>query len=90
MLGHVLATVEALRTLGRLEATDEALIGLALTLAQAMDDELAERGSRFTVSALSGRLLPVLVELRGTQADGTATDDELERLVRTLRDPERP
>lgn len=88
MFPAVRSTVEALRAAGRLEPVDDALVALALTLARAMDDELAEHGSRFTVSALSGKLLPVLVELRGSQADGSATDDELESLVRSLRHPE--
>ena len=64
-------TVGALRSTGRLEPVDAALVALARTLADALDDEHADPdGSAFTVATLSGRLLPVLDGLRGERVVG--------------------
>jgi hypothetical protein len=63
------ATITALRSGGRLEPADAALIAMARTLADAMDDERADvDGSGFTVATIAGRLLPVVDQLRGEQA----------------------
>ena len=64
-------TITALRTTGRLEDVDAALIAMARTLADAMDDERSSvDGSGFTVATIAGRLLPVVAELRGERVAG--------------------
>jgi hypothetical protein len=71
------ATVKALRDGGRLEPVDAALVAVARTLADALDDERSDvDGSAFTVGALAGKLTPVLDRLRG-QAVPDGFDDEL-------------
>jgi hypothetical protein len=73
-------TVTALRSTGRLEKADDALVAMARTLADALDDEhTATEPSRFTVGALAGKLLPVLMELRGE--DSTVVADSLDELL---------
>lgn len=83
----------AQRAMGQIEAVDAGMIGLARTLADAIDAEaLDPDGSRFTVGALSGRLLPVLLELRGERRDAASDlgyDEELARLAATIRDAAR-
>ena len=56
--------------LGQLEPVDDGLVGLARTLADAIDAEPDPDTSRFTVGTLAGRLVPVLLELRGERRDG--------------------
>jgi hypothetical protein len=87
------AQLAAQRDLGHLERIDSGLVGIARTLADAMDAEVTDPdGSRYTVGALAGRLVPVLLELRGGGRDSSAddTDDELARIVAALRDAPRP
>lgn len=78
--------------MGQLEAVDQGLVALARTLADSMDAEVVDpEGSRYTVGNLSGRLFPVLLELRGERrdpGDGGGVDAELAALVAALRDPE--
>jgi hypothetical protein len=77
--------------MGQLERVDEGLVALARTLADSMDAEVLDPdGSRYTVGNLSGRLLPVLLELRGERRDTAGDagyDAELAALVAALRDP---
>lgn len=83
----------AQRDLGHLERIDAGLIGIARTLADALDAEVTDPdGSRFTVGSLAGRLVPVLLELRGGARDpgGEDADDELARVIAALRDAPRP
>lgn len=79
------------RRMGQLERVDEGLVALARTLADSMDAEVLDPdGSRYTVGNLSGRLLPVLLELRGERRDTAGDagyDAELAALVAALRDP---
>ena len=82
--------LRAQRATGQLEPVDDGLIGLARTLADTLDAEVSDPdGSRFTVGALAGRLLPVLLELRGERRDSASDvgyDAELAALVAALRD----
>ena len=82
--------LRAQRGTGQLEPVDDGLIGLARTLADTIDAEVTDPdGSRFTVGALAGRLLPVLLELRGERRDAASDvgyDVELAALVAALRD----
>jgi len=83
------AQLAAQRRLGQLEAVDEGLVTIARTLADAIDAEhTSSEGSRFTVGALAGRLVPVLLELRGERHDapGDSFDSELAQLVAAIRD----
>jgi hypothetical protein len=76
------ATIRALRATGRLEAADAALIALARTLADAIDDEhVGADGSAFVVGTLAARLFPVVGELRG---DRVGTPDDLEALLDSM------
>jgi hypothetical protein len=83
--------IRAQRAAGQLENVDAALIALARTLADAADAEhLDPDGSRFTVGSLGGRLVTVLLELRGERgAAGEGLDVELETLKAALRDAPR-
>ena len=73
-------TITALKATGRLEKADDALVALARTLGDALDDEhVADEPSRFTVGALAGKLLPVLQELRGE--DTSTVADSLDELL---------
>ena len=75
--------------MGQIEPVDEGLIGLARTLADAMDDEATNpQPNRYTLGHLAGRLLPVLLELRGSRRDSGSDvgwDEELEVLKAELR-----
>lgn len=84
--------LRAQRDLGHLEAVDTGLVAIARTLADAMDDEHASaEGSRFVVATLAGRLVPVLLELRGERLGaGDGFDSELAALVSAIRDASRP
>jgi hypothetical protein len=83
------ATVEALRATGRIEAVDSALIALALTLADAIDAEATSpSGSRGRVASLTGRLHPILIDLRGDSGGGGGLGDALGYLGR-MGDPAR-
>ena len=84
--------IKAQRAAGQLEHVDDGLIALARTLADAADAEhLDPDGSRFTVGTLSGRLVTVLLELRGERSiTGEGLDAELAQLVAALRDTPRP
>lgn len=85
------AQLTAQRQLGQLEKVDAGLVALARTLADAADAEHVDpAGSRYTVGALAGRLVPVLLELRGERAGENIADDELAALVAALRDAPRP
>jgi hypothetical protein len=87
------AQLTAQRRLGHLEPVDTGLVAIARTLADALDAEwLDAEGSRFTVGALAGRLVPVLLELRGETRDtpGDGIDTELAALVAAIRDAPRP
>jgi hypothetical protein len=86
------AQLSAQRSMGQLETVDAGLVALARTLADSIDAETVDQdGSRFTVGALSGRLLPVLLELRGERHDtGDGFDVELATLVAAIRDTPRP
>lgn len=81
-------TVGALRSGGRLEPVDAALVAVVRTLADAIDDEHTDPdGSRFTVASLAGKLLPALDRLRGIDA-GDDVDDLTAALFGAL--PDRP
>lgn len=86
--------LRAQRSTGMLEPVDDGLIGVAMTLADALDAEwLDPDGSRFTVGALAGRLVPVLLELRGQPRDTAGDvdyDAELAALVAAIRNVPRP
>ena len=83
--------LKAQRAAGQLEDVDKGLVALARTLADAADAEHVDPdGSRYTVGALAGRLVPVLLELRGERAGGDVIDAELAALVAALRDAPRP
>ena len=76
------ATVAALRATGRLEAVDAALVAMARTLADALDDEhVTPDGSAFTVATLAGRLFPIVEELRGEQVGAL---DDLDALLASM------
>jgi hypothetical protein len=81
------------RAMGQIEPVDEGLVGLARTLADAVDAEVVDPdGSRYTVGHLAARLLPVLLELRGDRRDSATDlgwDDELARLAAEIRDAAR-
>lgn len=82
-------TIKALRDGGRLEAVDAAFVTLARTLADEIDDEhTGFEPSRFTVGSLAGRLVPILVELRGgvTFEHQGDVDAALAELSAALRD----
>jgi hypothetical protein len=82
----------AQRALGHIEPVDTGLIAIARTLADALDDEhVSSDGSRFVVATLAGRLVPVLLELRGERRDvAEGFDLELERIVDAIRNAPRP
>ena len=84
--------ISAQRALGHIEPVDTGLVAIARTLADALDDEHASTdGSRFVVATLAGRLVPVLLELRGERrAVGEGFDEELAALVTAIRDAPRP
>jgi hypothetical protein len=84
--------LRAQRALGSLDDVDAGLISVARKLARALDAEDADPdGSRYTVGALAGRLVPVLVELRGGPRDvGADVDAELAALIAAVRDAPRP
>lgn len=79
--------------MGQLEVVDEALVAVSRTLADAMDEEWAGPDpSSYTVATIAGRLVPVLLELRGERRDAAGDvgwDEELEQLKATLRDAAR-
>jgi hypothetical protein len=81
------------QAMGQLEPVDEGLKAMARTLADAWDAEVADRdGSRYTEATIAGRMLPVLLELRGERHDSAsdiAWDAELEQLKATIRDAAR-
>ena len=73
-------SIRALRATGQIEPVDAALLALARTLADEIDDEHASADpSRFTVATLTGRLHPIITDLRGR--GGT---DELADYLRSL------
>jgi hypothetical protein len=86
--------LRAQQALGQLEPVDEGLKGLARTLADTIDAEVVDPdGSGHTVAVLAGRLLPVLLELRGERRDTASDlgwDEELARIAATVRDTPRP
>ena len=86
------AQLKAQRDLGHLETVDEGMVGLARTLADAIDDTWAgDEPNAYTVGALAGRLFPVLQTLRGDVRGGAGDglDLELEQLRTALRDAAR-
>lgn len=86
--------IAAQRGAGRLDTVDQGLVAIARTIADALDAEFVDpNGSRYTVGALAGKLVPVLLELRGERYDhrpGDDVDNELAWLVAALRDAPRP
>jgi hypothetical protein len=86
-------TIAGQRAMGQIEIVDEALVAVARTLADAMDEEWAGPDpSSYTVATVAGRLVPVLLELRGERRDSGSDvgwDDELEQLKAALRDAAR-
>jgi hypothetical protein len=87
------AQLAAQRAMGQIEPVDIGMIGLARTLAEAIDAEVTDPdGNRYTVATLAGRLLPVLLELRGERRDAASDvgyDEELARLAGEIRDAAR-
>jgi hypothetical protein len=85
------AQLKAQRDAGTLERVDDGLIAVARTLADALDAEHTDPdGSRFTVGALSGKLVPVLMQLRGEAIGGDGVDVELDALRAAIRDATQP
>lgn len=85
------AQLKAQRDAGTLERVDEGLIAVARTLADALDAEHVDRdGSRFVVGALAGKLVPVLMQLRGEAIGGDGVDVELDALRAAIRDATPP
>ena len=86
--------LRAQRKMGQLEHVDQGLIGVAQTLADAFDAEVLDPdGSRYVEQTIAGRLVPVLLELRGERRDvagETGWDAELAALARAVRDAARP
>jgi hypothetical protein len=84
----------AQRALGHIEPVDDGLIAVGRTLADALDAEHTDpKGSRYTVGALSARLVAVMLELRGERRDTAGdfgVDEELARLAAAIRDITRP
>jgi hypothetical protein len=87
------AQLAAQRAMGQIEPVDAGMIGLARTLADAIDAETVDPdGSRFTVGTLAARLMPVLLELRGERRDAASDvgyDEELARITAAIRDAAR-
>lgn len=85
--------IKAQRAMGQLEVVDQALVAVARTLADAMDAEVLDRdGSRYVEQTIAGRLVPVLLELRGERRDAASDvgwDHELELLRAEIRDAAR-
>lgn len=85
--------LRAQRAMGAIEPVDQGLIGVAQTLADAFDAEVTDpTGSRYVEQAIAGRLVTVLLELRGERRDtpGDATfDAELAALTAAVRDAAR-
>lgn len=88
------AQLSAQRALGGLEPIDAGLVGAARTLADLIDAEVADpAGSRYSAGMLVGRLVPVMLELRGVLRDARSydgIDDELVAIIGALRDATRP
>jgi hypothetical protein len=79
--------LKAQRAVGSIEKVDAGLIAAARTLADAGDAEhIDPDGSRFTVGALVGKLVPVLMQLRGEAIGGDGVDVELDALRAAVRD----
>ena len=85
--------IRAQRAMGQIETVDEGLIAVARTLADAMDAEVLDRdGSRYVEQTIAGRLVPVLLELRGERRDSASDigwDEELTVLRAEIRDAAR-
>lgn len=58
-------TVRLLRDTGRIEEVDTAVVALARTLADNIDQLDAEGGSQFTIASLAGRYVTVLEVIYG-------------------------
>jgi hypothetical protein len=86
------AQLKAQRAAGTLADVDDSLIAVARTLADALDLEAGDpEGSRYTLGSLAGRLVPVLLELRGVRHDaGGDIDQELAALITAVRDGAQP
>jgi hypothetical protein len=86
--------LRAQRAMGHIEPVDAGLTGVALTLADAYDAEVLDtNGSRYVESTIAGRLVAVLLELRGERRDTAGDagyDDELATLVAAIRNTPRP
>jgi hypothetical protein len=86
--------VRAQRAMGHIEPVDAGLIAVAVTLADAYDAEVLDQaGSRYVEQTIAGRLVTVLLELRGERRDrpgDAGYDDELAALVTAIRDATRP
>ncbi len=83
--------LKAQRDAGTIERVDEGLIAVARTLADALDAEHVDPdGSRFVVGALAGKLVPVLMQLRGEAIGGDGVDVELDALRAAIRDAAQP
>jgi hypothetical protein len=86
------AQLKAQRGAGTLEDVDASLVAIARTLADALDAEAGDAdGSRFVVGSLAGRLVPVILELRGGRHESAGDyDAELAALVAAVRDAAQP
>ena len=86
-------TIRVLRGMDALHPGDDGLVAIARTLAELVDAEATDPdGSRYTAGVLAGRLVPVLLELRGERHDAGSDvgyDAELAALVSAVRDATR-
>jgi hypothetical protein len=83
--------LKAQRDAGTIERVDAGLIAIARTLADDVDAEHTDPdGSRFVVGALVGKLMPVLMQLRGEAIGGDGVDVELDALRAAIRDATQP
>lgn len=85
--------LKAQRQLGQLEPVDDGLVGIVMTLADVVDEELrAPERSAFVVITGLAKLSPMLLELRGERhtGGGAGIDLELESLTAAFRDAMRP
>jgi hypothetical protein len=81
-------TLKAMRTLGRVESIDAALIALARVTADELDAACADGDeSRYTRGTLVARYHDVLTHLLARPDAAATTDDQLAELFAAMADP---